>query len=211
VKKAIKKGISRHRVSPAMIVGVIAVVLAIGGTATAALSGKDKKKVRSVVDQEIFKQAPGIADQQITKRAPGIADQEIAQRAPGLSVANASSLGGTPAGQYQKSCSAGAIKGSVLVDTRTLPATGAYATIPGFNCAGDVIQVRVDTAGLYRVRFAGGAGGAGSAVATAGNVAMNAAYAFGTDPLDNQPAFAVSITNAAGTPTPNQTFTLLAF
>jgi hypothetical protein len=84
------KKLKMLRLSPALIVAVIAVVLAIGGTATAALGGKDKKKVTSIADREVTKQAPGIADQQITKRAPG------------LSVANAASLGGVAAAGYQK-------------------------------------------------------------------------------------------------------------
>jgi hypothetical protein len=116
--KAVRKGLSGHGLSPAMIVGILAVVLAIGGTATAALHGKDKKKVRAIADQEISAQAPGIADkavsakapgiaagvadQAITSRVPGIADQEITRLAPSLSVGNADSLGGVAAAGYQK-------------------------------------------------------------------------------------------------------------
>ena len=94
-------GLKALRPSPALIVGVIAIVLAIGGSA-AALGGKDKKKVRSIADQEISAQAPGIADQEIGKRAPGIADDRISRRAPGLSVANADQLGGVAADGYEK-------------------------------------------------------------------------------------------------------------
>jgi hypothetical protein len=83
-------GLKALRPSPALVVGVIAIVLAIGGTATAALSGKDKRKVKSIADQEISAQAPGIADDRISRRAPA------------LSVANADRLGGVAADGYEK-------------------------------------------------------------------------------------------------------------
>jgi hypothetical protein len=64
------------RPSPSMVVAIIAVILAVGGTATAALTKKDKKKVTS------------------------IANQQIAAKASGLSVANSAALGGVPASGY---------------------------------------------------------------------------------------------------------------
>jgi hypothetical protein len=44
-----------------MVVAVVAVILALAGTATAALTKKDKKKVRNIADGEITKLAPGLS------------------------------------------------------------------------------------------------------------------------------------------------------
>ena len=66
------------RPSPAMLVAIVALFVALGGTGYGALSGKDKKRVKAIVDRE------------------------IAAKASGLTVANANALGGAPAGEFQK-------------------------------------------------------------------------------------------------------------
>ena len=53
--------LASRRPSPAMVVAIIAVILALAGTATAALTKKDKKQVRKIADGEISKQAPGLS------------------------------------------------------------------------------------------------------------------------------------------------------
>jgi hypothetical protein len=50
-----------RRPSASMIVAIIAVILAVGGTATAALTKKDKKKVRNIAANEISKRASGLS------------------------------------------------------------------------------------------------------------------------------------------------------
>jgi hypothetical protein len=114
----------RRMPSPAMIVAVVAVILALGGTAVAALSGKDKKKVR------------------------GIADQEITKKAPGLSVASAGNasdsakLGGVAPSGYQQG------GGHTLFGTKggANPSTGNLVlSIPGigavtFDCAANGVD-----------------------------------------------------------------------
>jgi hypothetical protein len=52
--------LSKFRPSPAMIVAMIALILALGGSAY-ALSKKDKKQVRNIADSEITKKAPGLS------------------------------------------------------------------------------------------------------------------------------------------------------
>src|SRR5262245_58886227 len=97
--------------SPALVIACLALFVAMGGAGYAALKGKDKQKVRSIADQEITKQAPGL-------RVAAAADAER--------------LAGTPAVGFQKFCSGGAIKATVVVNT-----TGAgntFADVPGFNC-----------------------------------------------------------------------------
>jgi hypothetical protein len=55
------------RPSPSMVVAVIALILALGGTAVAGvatiskLSKSEKRKVRGLADQEIDKKAPGLS------------------------------------------------------------------------------------------------------------------------------------------------------
>src|SRR5262249_49599353 len=68
------------RPSPAMLVAIVALFGALGGTAYAALGAKDKKRVKRIADAEIAKAAPGLSVKHATS-----ADQ----------------LGGTPAGQFQ--------------------------------------------------------------------------------------------------------------
>jgi hypothetical protein len=50
-----------RRPSPAMVVAIVAVILAVGGTATAALTKKDKKQVRNIAKNEVSKQAPSLS------------------------------------------------------------------------------------------------------------------------------------------------------
>ena len=81
------------RPTPALVIACLSLFVAMGGVGYAALNGKDKKKVRSIADQEISKQARG------------------------LSVANADAkLSGTPAAGFQKSCSGGGIKATAVVE-----------------------------------------------------------------------------------------------
>jgi hypothetical protein len=51
----------RSHLSYANVMATIAVFLALGGSGYAALSGKDKKKVKSIADQEIAAQAGGLS------------------------------------------------------------------------------------------------------------------------------------------------------
>src|SRR5262245_12363449 len=100
------------RPSPALAVACIALFLAMGGAGYAALKGKDKKRIRAIADQEITKQAAG------------------------LSVANAGNaarLGGASAADYQRFCSGGSIKATVVVNTTGASDT-SFSNVPGLNC-----------------------------------------------------------------------------
>ena len=94
------------RPTPALVIACLSLFVAMGGVGYAALNGKDKKRVRSIADQEISKQARG------------------------LSVANADKLSGTPAAGFQKSCSGGGIKATAVVSTPA-PATRTSRACPG--------------------------------------------------------------------------------
>lgn len=182
----------RFRPSPAMIVAVAALIVGIGGTAVAG-GVLNKKKVNTI----------------ITNRAPGLAVKS-AKKAD-----DADKLGGKAPDQYQGFCQAGAIKGTIVVDTTGLGAT--YQNAVGFNCGlpGNTtssVQIRRINQGVYGVRFIGGAGGTGSAVATALATGFTAAYIRFPDPtIGNETVFSVNITDSAGALTDNKTFSLLAF
>ncbi len=47
------------RPTPALVIACLSLFVAMGGVGYAALNGKDKKRVRSIADQEISKQACG--------------------------------------------------------------------------------------------------------------------------------------------------------
>src|SRR5256885_15432932 len=51
----------KHAPSPAMIVAVVAVILALGGTAVAALSKKEKKQTTNIANNEITKRASSLS------------------------------------------------------------------------------------------------------------------------------------------------------
>jgi hypothetical protein len=127
-----RKLLSR-RPSAAMIVAIIAVILAVGGTATAALNKKDKKKVRNIADQEISKQAPGLS----------VAN--AANAANAAKASNSDALGGVgPAGYTQGG--GHSYFGTKSAGTSTN--NNALLNIPGFanltfNCAANGVDSTV--------------------------------------------------------------------
>jgi hypothetical protein len=193
IGEEMRKRLKGLRPSPAMIVAVLALIVALGGTAIAG-GVLNKKKVNTI----------------ITNRAPGL-DVKSAKRADTAKKADdADKLGGVSPSGYQGFCKAGAIKGTVVIDTTGMGAT--YTTVPGFNCDGDVVQVRRINPGVYGVRFVGGAGGTGSAVVTALATGFIGTYIRFNDPtIGNETVFSVNITDSAGSLTDNKTFSLLAF
>jgi hypothetical protein len=189
--------ITRLRPSPAMIVACVSLFVALGGVGYAALNGKDKRKVRAIADQEIAKQAPGL---QVSN------------------AANATKLDGSPATDFQRFCSGGAIKGTVVVNT-----TGAssvnFTDVPGFNCfrpgnTTSSVQIERLAQGQYYVRFVGNSGpnASGSAVATEiggdGYVSYDVAN---PGPIPGENVFIAIVHNAAGGVVDNRTFSLVAY
>jgi hypothetical protein len=67
----------------------IAVFLALGGTGYAALSGKDKKKVRTIADQEISAQAGGLSVANAANAANASNAANAANAANAVTAANA--------------------------------------------------------------------------------------------------------------------------
>ena len=188
------------RPSPALVIACIALFLAMGGVGYAALKGKDKKKVRAIADQEITKQAPGLS---------------VANAA---NAGNSDKLGGVSAADYQRFCSGGAIKATVVVDT-TGSSNTSFTNVPGFNCfqPGNLtssVQLERQAQGQYFVRFVGNSGpnASGSAVASMVGADGYVNYVLANpSPIPGENVFQVIVHNAAGNVVDNRTFSLLAF
>jgi hypothetical protein len=185
------------RPSPALVIACLALFVAMGGVGYAALTGKDKKKVRA------------------------IAGQEITKKAPSLSVANAANadrLGGAQPADFQRFCSGGAIKATVVVDTTGASNTD-FTSVPGFNCfqPGNLtssVQLERLAQGQYLVRFVGNSGpnASGSAVTSMVGADGYTNYVLANpSPIPGENVFQVIVHNAAGNPVDNRTFSLLAF
>src|SRR5262245_61022462 len=188
------------RPSPALVIACIALFVAMGGVGYAALKGKDKKKVRAIADQEITKQAPGLS---VAKAA---------------NAADAGKLGGISAADYQRFCSGGAIKATVVVNTTGASDT-SFQNVTGFNCfqPGNLtssVQLERLAQGQYLVRFVGNSGpnASGSAVTTMVGADGYVNYVLADpSPVPGENVFLVIVHNAAGNVVDNRTFSLLAF
>jgi hypothetical protein len=185
------------RPSPALILAFAALFVAMGGVGYAALSGKDKRKIRSIADQEIAKQAPGLKVS---------------------NAANATKLDGSPASDFQRFCSGGGIKATVVVNTTGASNTN-FTDVPGFNCfrpgnTTSSVQLERLAQGQYLVRFVGNSGpnASGSAVASMVGADGYVNYVL-TDPspIPGENVFHVIVHDAGGNVVDNRTFSLLAF
>ena len=189
--------------SPALVVASLALFVALGGVGYAALNGKDKRKVRGIADQEIAKQAASL---------------KVSSAANAANAANATKLGGSPASDFQRFCSGGAIKGTVVVNTTGASST-SFTDVPGFNCfrPGDTtssVQLERLAQGQYYVRFVGNSGPNASGSATASMVGADGYVNYvlaDPSPIPGENVFQVIVHNAAGNVTDNRTFSLLAF
>jgi hypothetical protein len=192
----------RFRPSPAMIVAVVALIAAVGGTAVAG-GVLNKKKVNKI----------------ISNRAPGL-DVKSAKNADNAN--NASSLGGLAAAQYQQSCKPGTIKGSLVVDqsqVSALPSDGSFQNVVGFNCAApgnttsSVQWRRTAATGEIRVRFVPNPESGSSVVSTQNYVHQISSFARSDDPqAPGETVFDVIEATAAGAATgPSDGFSLVIF
>jgi hypothetical protein len=194
------------RPSPALVIACIALFVAMGGVGYAALKGKDKKKVRAIADQEISKQA----------RSLSVANAQNAATAQ--SAGNADKLSGVPGSGYQRFCSGGAIKATVVVNTTGASNTN-FTNVPGFSCfqPGNLtssVQLERQAQGQYLVRFVGNSGpnASGSAVATMVGADGYVNYVLANpSPIPGENVFHVIVHDAGGNVVDNRTFSLLAF
>ena len=194
--------ISRH--IRGNVVAYLALFVALSGTAMAS-GVLNKKQVNKI----------------ITKRAPGlsVADANSAGNAKSADNAkNADKLGGVAAVGYQGFCKAGAIKGTLVINTTGISNT-SFQNVTGFNCfepgnTTSSVQIEKIT-NAYRVRFVGNKGpdASGSEICTAFSVDFSA----GCDPMQGDPdapgetVFDVTVHNSSGNPVSNDGFTLIVF
>lgn len=172
---------NRLRPTYSGVVATLALVLALGmGGAYAAQKIGSKSIAPSAIKSKHIRDAQvktrdlaanvTVASARSAEQASTAINAETADRAArAVDAANAGRLEGSPAESFQRACEAGAIKGSVVLDTSVQSTTDSYVTVPGFNCSGGTVQVRkVDrfALGSYFVRFVGNPG-ADSAVASA--------------------------------------------
>jgi hypothetical protein len=132
--------------SPSMIVAIIALFVALGGSGYAALSGKEKKKVRSIADKQISARAAGLSVAS-AQNAANAANAQNAQNAANAANAtnaatavNANALGGTAASGFPR-----AFSGSGGLDDEgplfSVPQLGA--TILGDDFVASTFGIRV--------------------------------------------------------------------
>lgn len=127
-----------QRPSPAMIVAIVAVILAVGGTATAALTKKDKKQVKNIANKQIDAKAPGLS---------------VANAA---NSANAAAVGGVPASGLQQGGGHtyyGAVTGNNPSNNNLLLSIPGIAEIR-FDCAANGIDSTLEitnTSGSFLV------------------------------------------------------------
>ena len=197
-----RKKAEKFRPSPAMIVALVALIAALGGTAIAG-GVLNKKKVNTI----------------ISNRAPGL-DVKSAKNAD--NAKNAASLGGLAASSYQQGCQPGTIKGSLVMSASqvtALPSNGNFQNVVGYNC-GDPgntttsVQVRrTAAAGELRVRFVPNPQSGSSVVSTTNYIHQIASQAITSDPdAPGETVFQVVEADAAGAALgPNDGFSLVIF
>jgi hypothetical protein len=134
--------------SPALVLSLVALVLAVGG-GTLAIAGLNQGKVKRIARKQ--------------------ANRQIAHKAPGLSVdhansadqaANADQLGGIPASGFaQNGCdsSTGQIRGFARINRATVSTTtlSTAGVENAYNCSGGDVLARRFAIGKYEVQFTG--------------------------------------------------------
>jgi hypothetical protein len=183
-----------------MIVACLALIVALGGTAIAG-GVLNKKKVNKIINN----------------RAPGLS---VASAKNADNAANAKNLGGQAPSAYQGFCKAGAIKGTLVINTNGFTST-TFQNVPGFNCfqpgnTGTSVQLKEQAPGIYVVRFVGNTGpdASGSAVCSSAGEGVDAGCFSLTGGPDapGETVFRVNTYNTTNNaPLDNQAFSLLAF
>lgn len=147
----------RLRPSPAMVVALIALFVALGGTALAVKQINGSALVnRSVSNVKIKKGT--LTKTEINVKALGtVPKANTANQA--TFAENAGKLDGQGPDFWQKACADGAVKGYAIVNGDTnFPSDYVSDTghVPQkFNCTSGAVEAKRVSAGNYRVRFGG--------------------------------------------------------
>jgi hypothetical protein len=200
-----EKRTRRFRPSASMVVAVVALIAAVGGTAVAG-GVLNKKKVNNI----------------ISNRAPGL-DVNSAKSAKSANKADdADKLGGLAASAYQQFCKPGTIKGTLVASqaqVTALPSNGNFQNVDGFNCAApgnttsSVQWRRTAATGEIRVRFVPNPESGSSIVSTQNSVHQISSVARSDDPdAPGETVFQVVEADAAGAAAgPGDGFSIVIF
>jgi hypothetical protein len=197
-----EKRTRRFRPSASMVVAVVALIAAVGGTAVAG-GVLNKKKVNKI----------------ISNRAAGL-DVNSAKSAK--KADDADKLGGLAANAYQQFCKPGTIKGTLVASqaqVTALPSNGNFQDVAGFNCAApgnttsSVQWRRTAATGEIRVRFVPNPESGSSIVSTQNSVHQISSVARSDDPdAPGETVFQVVEADAAGAAAgPNDGFSIVIF
>jgi hypothetical protein len=145
------------RPSPAMVVALLALFVALGGSGYAAvqLNGKNIK-TRSIAGKKLKNNT--LTGRQIRESRLGTVPRaRQAITLAGGTAPNATNLGGLPPSSFvRRECNqaSGQIKGVATVSaSATFPA--AFTQVTGYNCSGQSVEARRLSMGRYEVRFNG--------------------------------------------------------
>jgi hypothetical protein len=170
----------RRRPSPAMLVALLALFVALGGSTYAAtkIRARDirtgavgsraiaNNSIRSSDIRNAVVTGQDVKDDSLTNadidntslRALSASSATTATRATNATNAgNADRLDGIDSTSFtRRACtsSSGAIKGVVTIDA-SATFSGTFAAVPGYNCSGQSIEARRLSMGRYEVRFNG--------------------------------------------------------
>jgi hypothetical protein len=176
----------RKKPSPSVTLSLVALIVALAGTAMAAptavksvLSKPEKKQVKNIAANQVNSLAPGlsVASAQNASNAQNATNASNAQNATNATNANTASnalaLGGLAASGYVRNdCSGfGQVKG--FADVAGSPTfSSTFVTVFGLNCSGQTVQAKRVDPGKYEVRFNG----------TSATIAVATAYRDSGDP-----------------------------
>jgi hypothetical protein len=150
-----------QRPSPALLISVVALFVALGGTSYAAFTTLPSNSVGTMQLKAWAVTGTKIRNGAVTGSKLNLAGFTVpsAQHASSASTAtsagNAAALGGISAAGYTRNdCSSttGQIKGFAEVDDLTLTSSFADISI-GYNCSHEAVQARELGTGVYEVRF----------------------------------------------------------
>jgi hypothetical protein len=210
--------LKRLRPSPAMIVALIALFVALGGTAFAVqqINGSALKN-RSVSHVKLQKST--ITRAELNLKALGtLPKAAVANKATSATSAtsaddanfaeNSGKLDGQGPDFWQKACADGAVKGYAIVNGDTnFPSD--YVSDSGnvpqkFNCTGGAVEAKRVSVGNYRVRF----GGNTAAIAVSNSYGPGSFDEYVSVNQEDTGEWEVVIHNSSGEPTDHH-FTIL--
>ena len=144
------------RPSPAMVVALIALFVALGGSGYAAVQFKKNSipgkalKRNSVTGKQV--------KESTLRTVPRARDAANATNAANATSAeNATKFGGLERGSFvRRGCTpeTGQIKGIVTI-TASPTFSSTFTEVPGYNCSGQTIEARRLSMGRYEIRFNG--------------------------------------------------------